>query len=898
MTNPTKEEVAMLRDSGAFDAEWYRSAYPDVRALEIDPADHYKKYGLFMGRSPIPVPDGSLLTESTDTSRSIALLSTPAELDVIFAKGVLANHDPILHKELVTILIPSHNNEKWLARAIHSALSQQGVQVEVILVDDGSTDGSVRVAQKIAQNHFNLKVISLLRNFGCYYARNIGLIHAKGQFITLLDSDDIRPPESIARQLAALKNIPGALACRGQQRRWTDCFSSPVSPLKHGENNLLWRREIIERIGFYDTVRYSGDSEFRFRFQRAYGIEALVKIPDEVYFTRTVSGSLTLNENSGVFKYSKEKLQASISAPRKIYADNFTEWQKKKKPNLRMSFPQFTRDFQLGSKDQNASLSLGQRRIGMMASFPTRRESLKATIDRILPQLDELRIYLNDYNEVPEFLNNSKIKVTLSKSAMGDLRDNGKFYNLPSDEGSYIFTLDDDLAYPKDYVAHLIHHVEMLGRSCVVGVHGVIFPIGSFSNLQQRSVFHFKDGHPGKFVDLLGTGTAAWHSSAFIPDLAEFSSKGVCDLWFSAAAAKRNIPMFSIPRTRNWLKEQALHKVTLFKEALKSPENYFKTYSESIAPVLNNGRLRKEMNLHLSRCYDSATLAAAGIEIPSPAVKTADDLIESRRSHVAFAPSPSSGRRAETEYEHFDLHFHILINGWNCRDYLPACLRSVAQQLPASYSFEVTLIDDQSTDGTFEELARTTMLPHAKLIRITENTGPAHARHIGISAIREPDTVVVLLDMDDALEPHALRTVAKCYRDNSACLLTIGNWHDQNGQINPQSFYTAEEIDSQRIREIELFNATHLRTFRRHLYDAVEISDLLDHEGKWLETCTDVALMYPLIDQCRSHEVMFIHEPIYRYTRKHSGGTLARFGKAHKIERLKWLKSKTPKARG
>jgi len=89
----------------------------------------------------------------------------------------------------------------------------------------------------------------------------------------------------------------------------------------------------------------------------------------------------------------------------------------------------------------------------------------------------------------------------------------------------------------------------------------------------------------------------------------------------------------------------------------------------------------------------------------------------------------------------------------------------------------------------------------------------------------------------------------------------------------------------------------HLRTFRRRLYDAVEVSDLLDHEGNWLETCTDVALMYPLMDQCRSHEVTFIDEPIYRYTRKHGTGTLARFGKPHKVERLNWLKSKAPKAR-
>ncbi|WP_289475117.1 hypothetical protein, partial [Klebsiella pneumoniae] len=68
-------------------------------------------------------------------------------------------------------------------------------------------------------------------------------------------------------------------------------------------------------------------------------------------------------------------------------------------------------------------------------------------------------------------------------------------------------------------------------------------------------------------------------------------------------------------------------------------------------------------------------------------------------------------------------------------------------------------------------------------------------------------------------------------------------------------------------REVELFNATHLRTFRRVLYDAISPEDLLDQHGKWIETCTDVALMYPLLDQCWSNEVEFISEPIYRYNR-------------------------------
>lgn len=871
-----------------FDPDLYQRAYPDVALSGLDPRSHYLKYGKLLGRAPGPDTENRPIPPREDS---------PALLDLRYAQGVLPNAEPVRHPELVSILMPSHNNEEWLTRALHSALSQQGVEVEVILVDDGSTDGSVRLARQIAKDAPNLKVISLLRNFGCYYARNIGVMHAKGAFVTILDTDDIMAPDRIARQLDALKAVPDAVACWGQQKRWRADFTAPVGELKYGENSLIWRREIIERIGWYDTVRYSGDVEFRLRVQRAYGLAAVIKISDELYYPRAVEGSLTISKDSGVFTYSADQLSVAVSPPRKAYDQQFNNWQKENRYNMVMPFPQLSRPFQLGANGQNASPSLGQQRIGTMASFPARCESLKAVLARILPQLDELRLYLNGYDEIPDFARDPKIRVTLGRDAKGDLRDNGKFHDLPVDDNSYIFTLDDDLHYPQDYVARMIHHIEVLGRACVVGVHGVIFPRGDFTRLQQRKVFPFKNKHTGHFVDLLGTGTTAWHSSILRPALSEFTSKGVCDLWFALAAAKRDIPMFMVSREANWLQEQTRHEQSLYREALDQPDGYFQTYHASVAPALRNGRLRREMTAHLGRCYDADTLAAAGIAVNDNDAQDALAVIGTRRTALHQTPLPSSGARSSPAGARDRLHFHIIVNGWNCQEYVTPCLRSIAQQLPANYSFDVTLIDDASTDGTYEDLLRTAILPQAQIIRISENTGPAHARHVGIRTVEDPDTVVVLLDMDDALEPHALRTVAERYRADPGCLMTIGNWHDQNGKKNPQAFYTAEEIDNQRTRETELFNATHLRTFRRRLYDAVDASDLLDQEGKWLETCTDVALMYPLMDQCRSDQIAFIEAPIYRYTRKHGTGTLARFGKPHKVERLTWLKSKPPKPR-
>jgi len=891
-----------------FDAAKYLRAYPDVAMTGMDPATHYQKYGKLMGRDPNADPDKvstvlNLGTLPTSTDSEVVQAgqneNLPALLDLRYAQGIILDSKPIRHSELVTILMPSHNNEQWLTRAIHSALSQQGVEVEVIMIDDGSTDGSIRVARQIAQRAPNLKVISLLRNFGCYYARNIGILNAKGAFMAILDTDDILTPDRIARQLDALKAVPDAVACHCQQRRWTTNYTAPLSELKYGESSLIWRREVIERIGWFDSVRYSGDAEFRLRVQRTYGAEKVIKTPEELYFARIVDGSLTVNKNSGVFTYSAGVLSSTQSPPRKAYETHFTNWQKKKEKEkgLYIPFPLSSRPFALGADGQNASPSLGQRRIGTMASFLARNQSLREVLDLVLPQLDELLLYLNDYDQIPDFARNPKIRAVLGKDANGDLRDNGKFYGLPKQHDAYIFTLDDDLRYPSNYVACMIHNIEMLGRSCVVGLHGVIFPKGEFTNLNQRKVFHFNRRFSGHFVDLLGTGTAAWHSSIFSPPLNEFASKGMCDLWFAAAAAKRDVPLFSIPREQNWLIEHISHESSLYREAVSRPDDYFDAYRTSIAAALQNGRVRREMTAHFGRCYDADTLTAAGITIPESAAHSISDLISARRPATQLPPLLTSGKCAEQPSAHGKLHFHIVVNGWNCQEYLTSCLRSIAQQLWSNYSFDVTLIDDDSTDGTYEELARASILPQAQLIRIAKNTGPAHARHVGVKKIQNPNTIVVLLDMDDALEPHALRTVAKCYRDNPECLLTIGNWHDQDGQKNPQGFYTAEEIDSQRVRALDLFNATHLRTFRRRLYDAIEVSDLLDHEGKWLETCTDVALMYPLMDQCWAHQVIFIDEPIYRYTRKHATGTLARFGKPHKVERLNWLKSKSPKAR-
>jgi glycosyltransferase involved in cell wall biosynthesis len=105
----------------------------------------------------------------------------------------------IIFNPLVSICIPAYNSEKWLQSTIKSALSQTWPNKEIILVDDGSTDNTYKIAKKFESD--SVKVVSQ-KNSGACVARNYAFSLSKGDFIQWLDSDDILQPDKISIQLA------------------------------------------------------------------------------------------------------------------------------------------------------------------------------------------------------------------------------------------------------------------------------------------------------------------------------------------------------------------------------------------------------------------------------------------------------------------------------------------------------------------------------------------------------------------------------------------------------------------------------------------------------------------------------------------------------------------------
>ena len=114
---------------------------------------------------------------------------------------------------LVSVIIPTYNRRYCLGRAIDSVVSQTYTDFELIVVDDGSTDGTLDLLQDYGGR---IRVMQQ-RNSGVSAARNAGIRAAKGTFIALLDSDDCWMAQKLEKQVAFFNTIPDAQICQTQE---------------------------------------------------------------------------------------------------------------------------------------------------------------------------------------------------------------------------------------------------------------------------------------------------------------------------------------------------------------------------------------------------------------------------------------------------------------------------------------------------------------------------------------------------------------------------------------------------------------------------------------------------------------------------------------------------------
>jgi GT2 family glycosyltransferase len=215
-------------------------------------------------------------------------------------------------KQLVSILIPAYNAEALIADTIKSALRQTWPEKEIIVVDDGSKDGTLAVAKKFAAG--KVKVVTQ-ENQGAAAARNKAFSLAQGDCIQWLDADDLLSPDKIERQMAEAEKLQdkralfscgwGYFIYRPRKAKFVPTLLwENLTPLewllRKWENNLhmqtatwLVGRELTEQAGPWDT-RLLGDDDGEYFFRVIKGSDGIHFVPDVKVFYR-VSGSSRLS---------------------------------------------------------------------------------------------------------------------------------------------------------------------------------------------------------------------------------------------------------------------------------------------------------------------------------------------------------------------------------------------------------------------------------------------------------------------------------------------------------------------------------------------------------------------------------------------------------------------------
>ncbi|TJZ89607.1 glycosyltransferase [Paracoccus gahaiensis] len=453
---PAPEAIERIFGMKQFDAVWYRKTFPDVDATQMDPADHFRKYGSIMGRAPnagfhedpnmlrallkpMPKKGGELVSAyeiarhgDHDLAISYARLHLPSERAYTI-EGLLANRalsrgrrkqwlghlnnylghfevapiamkpgeqlidqfatdplPPAIGGPLVSVIMPAWNAETTIFAAAKSILEQTWRNLELLIVDDASTDSTWRVIQQLAAQDSRVKVFQNAINVGPYMSKNVAVSQAAGEWITGHDADDWAHPERIARQItfSILKDRPATLSGMARISRTGEFVR--LNQIGDFVNDGICRAAFIslmvqrqyfkDVLGFWDNVRMAGDSEL---------IHRILKVERRGVPQLRAMTMLCFDTPNGLAKKAKVATNDNSEAlsPRKIYKKNFTKFHSSLSKNnsavLDLSCRRFPAPAEMVNDQQKINL--------LVESYKKRGISLKETISVDVAIITELR---------------------------------------------------------------------------------------------------------------------------------------------------------------------------------------------------------------------------------------------------------------------------------------------------------------------------------------------------------------------------------------------------------------------------------------------------------------------------------------------------------------------------
>lgn len=398
MLRPSAAQFYQVEESGLFDATWYGKTYPDVALSGVDPLRHFLQIGTLLGRDPSPHfstqfyldsnPDvraadvnpflhyldhgraeaRSVLPSAQITQRMAAGLGVPmgptgkaeAQLEspllVLFPDGALQDTLPeaVLTLALaildgaakapqISVIMPTWNRRHVIGAAIDSVLAQAFAPAELLVVDDGSTDGTIAFLQVTYADQLASGLIKIIpgTHAGVCPARNLGLTHATGDLIAYLDSDNTWRPAYLAVMAATFVANPAVLTAysglaHNDQDRAANApaklngrpFDRP-SLIKQNYidlNVFMHDRLVYEQLGGFDEgLRRLVDWDLIIRYTGLYEPAYLPFVGVDYFLDKAGLGNITRTvpmedaREAIMRKVSKDRVRHDIDALRLAY---------------------------------------------------------------------------------------------------------------------------------------------------------------------------------------------------------------------------------------------------------------------------------------------------------------------------------------------------------------------------------------------------------------------------------------------------------------------------------------------------------------------------------------------------------------------------------------------------
>lgn len=234
--------------------------------------------------NPFTAPDGASEEAWLASVNEMYLAAglEPIELDADTAAApfdrmrVSAPSGSLTDGPLVSVIMSTYRPGRETLAAVRSILDQTWGRLELLVMDDASGPEYDDVLDAVAALDDRVKVVRAAGNAGTYVRRNDALLIARGDFVTIQDSDDWSHPrrlETQVRHLEAHPEMPANLLSTVRVSSELRFTQPRGTALRLAEPSLMFRRELVlDRVGFFDTVRRSADSEFRTRLERGFDL--------------------------------------------------------------------------------------------------------------------------------------------------------------------------------------------------------------------------------------------------------------------------------------------------------------------------------------------------------------------------------------------------------------------------------------------------------------------------------------------------------------------------------------------------------------------------------------------------------------------------------------------------